>query len=98
MELPAAALRLFAAAPASFDPAAPDPHLVGRLLEDGDGADLAWLCRQLPRASLAAWVEQHGARRLSRRSLAFWTLVLDLPPAPPELQAALGRRRELWPL
>jgi hypothetical protein len=81
-----------------LDTAAPDPHVMARLLEDGDREDLAWLCRQLPAGALAVWVERHGARRLSRRSLSFWAVTLDRPDLLPERQPALERRRELWPL
>jgi hypothetical protein len=81
-----------------LDAAAPDPYVMARLLEDGDREDLAWLCRQLPASALAAWVERHGARRLSRRSLSFWAVILDRPDLLPERLPALARRRELWPL
>jgi hypothetical protein len=105
--LPEAARRLFgdpaepgAAARVApvLDAAAPDPYVMARLLEDGDREDLAWLCRQLPASALAAWVERHGARRLSRRSLSFWAVTLDRPDFLPERQPALERRRELWPV
>ncbi len=102
MELPDEARRLFgetgATAPPELDAGAPDPYLLARLLEDGDRADLAWLRGQLPAGALAAWVERHGARRLSRRSLAFWAAVLDQPDLRPERLPELVRRRELWPL
>lgn len=81
-----------------LDAASPDPYVMARLLEDGDREDLAWLCRQLPASALAAWVERHGARRLSRRSLSFWAVTLDRPDLLPERQPALERRRELWPV
>lgn len=83
-----------------FEGALPDPAdaasrsaLVGRLLEEGDRADLAWLGRQVPRAELVAWFRAHGGRRLSRRSRAFWSAVLSepQPPAHPLAEA-------LWPL
>ena len=107
MALPEAARRLFgdpaepgAAARVApvLDAAAPDPYVMARLLEDGDREDLSWLCRQLPASALAAWVERHGARRLSRRSLSFWAVTLDRPDLLPQRQPALERRRELWPL
>jgi hypothetical protein len=102
VELPDGARRLFgetaAAAAPELDTAAPDPYVLARLLEDGDRADLAWLCGRLPRAALAAWVERHGARRLSRRSLAFWAVVLDRPDLEPDRLPELARRRQLWPL
>lgn len=81
-----------------LDPATPDPHVMARLLEDGDRRDLAWLCRVLPAGALAAWIERHGARRLSRRSLAFWAVTLDRSDLLPARRPELARRRELWPL
>ena len=108
MELPDETRRLFGEADAGvgggsgaaleLDAGAPDPRVLARLLEDGDRADLAWLGCQLPRDALAAWVERHGARRLSRRSLAFWAAVLERPDLRPERLPELARRRELWPL
>ena len=104
-ELPPAARRLFGdpgtdAGPEvpPLDAAAPDPHVLGRLLEDGDRADLTWLGRQLSADELAGWIERHGARRLSRRSLAFWAVALDRPDLLPERLPELACRRELWPL
>ena len=67
--------------------------LIGRLLEDGDSHDLAWLCRTLPEAELALWLEARGGRQLSVRSRAFWEVVLDRSPGP---EAA--SRSALWPL
>jgi hypothetical protein len=80
------------ATPDLTDPAARSA-LVGRLLEDGDRADLAWLGRRVPRAELVAWFRAHGGRRLSRRSRAFWSAVLAEP-----LPAALPLAEALWPL
>ncbi|HYL05503.1 MAG TPA: hypothetical protein VE075_05660 [Thermoanaerobaculia bacterium] len=104
-ELPPAAHRLFGDPEAvacrevpRLDAAAPDAYVLARLLEDGDRADLAWLCRRLPAAALAAWLERHGARRLSRRSLAFWAVALDRDDLLPERRPELARRRDLWPL
>jgi hypothetical protein len=86
------------AAPDAGGALALDPWVMARLLEDGDRADLAWLCGRLGEETLAAWLELHGARRLSRRSLAFWAVLLDRPGLRPERLPALARRRELWPL
>lgn len=105
--LPEAARRLFGSPAGAgeaardvpvLDPASPDPYVMACLLEDGDREDLAWLCRQLPAGALAAWVERHGARRLSRRSLSFWAVTLDRPDLLPERRSELERRRELWPV
>jgi hypothetical protein len=68
-------------------------HLLARLLEDGDAADLRWLVRTVGRGVLAEWLAAHGGRLLSRRSRAFWSLALERPAPPPHPLAAA-----LWPL
>ena len=68
-------------------------RLIGRLLEEGDRADLAWLGAEIPRDELVAWLRVHGGRRLSRRSRAFWSAVLAQPLPPPHPLA-----EALWPL
>jgi hypothetical protein len=67
--------------------------ILARLLEEGDGADLAWLTASLPEVEIAEWLTRHGGRQLSRRSREFWRVVLGCDPGPvhPEAQA-------LWPL
>jgi len=67
--------------------------VIARLLEDGDGADLAWLCEAVPEKDLAVWLARHGHRKLSRRSRAFWQVVLDAP-----VGTLAGPGSELWPL
>lgn len=67
--------------------------ILERLLEDGDRDDLRWLVSRVPRERLARWVSERGARQLSDRSRAFWSVVLDLP-AP----ARRAKGEELWPL
>lgn len=94
MSLPAGARRLFPRydeAELTFDRAG--SLLIARLLEDGDAADLAWLLSEFPEPALAAWFSRHGGRQLSRRSRAFWEIVLGRPAGPvhPETQS-------LWPL
>jgi hypothetical protein len=71
----------------------PDNHFaLERLLEDGDSADLGWLAGRFPERRLAGWVAGAGGRRLSRRSRAFWELVLGVEAGRPPAPAA-----ELWP-
>jgi hypothetical protein len=85
--------RHFADGAVDLDSPAGRSAAIGRLLEDGDRADLAWLGRRVPRGEIAAWYRAHAGRRLSRRSRAFWGVVLGEPqPAPPALAEAL------WPL
>jgi hypothetical protein len=88
-------LRLFPGYDESgLDPSS--PHVIARLFEDGDARDLAWLTAAVPEERLAAWLERHGRRQLSRRSRAFWEVVLGLHAGPPPTQEHAGS--ELWPL
>jgi hypothetical protein len=94
VSLPAGARRLFAAwAEEDLTPERASSLLIARLLEDGDAADLAWLTGTISEPELAAWLARHGGRQLSRRSRAFWGVVLGVEPSParPEAEA-------LWPL
>lgn len=96
MSLPAGARRLFAAwAEEDLTPERASSLLIARLLEDGDAADLAWLTGATPESEIAAWLARHGGRQLSRRSRAFWQVVLGIEASPviedrPEAEA-------LWP-
>jgi hypothetical protein len=76
------ARRLFAAEEeATLLAVPPAPRVIARLLEDGDSADLRALLASMPLRDLRIWVDRHGARQLSRRSLAFWQVLLALPGA-----------------
>ncbi len=69
---------------------APGDFAIGRLLEDGDRVDLRWLTASVGREGLVSWLTRRGGRQLSRRSLAFWSRVLDVD---------LPQRDDpLWPL
>lgn len=71
--------------------------LIGRLLEEGDSADLRWLAAALPEKRLGDWLVRRGARQLSRRSYLFWRALLD--PAGRRAEPPGGALREaLWPL
>jgi hypothetical protein len=94
VSLPAGARRLFPDfADEDLDPGRASSLLISCLLEDGDAADLAWLLETFPEPEIAAWLARHGARRLSRRSRAFWGLVLGV-----ETGAANPEGAALWPL
>jgi len=93
LSLPAAARRLFSDHGDTLDLDTHAPYVIGRLLEDGDREDLAWLFGTYGRERLAAWLRRRGARQLSRRSRAFWRLILDEPTT--EDSDIFGA---LWPL
>jgi hypothetical protein len=89
---PAVAPRL----PAHYEPSAVDserhaPWIIATLLEEGDTRDLRWLMTRYGALRLASWLAERGGRQLSRRSVAFWHLVLgsELPPE--------GPGEDLWP-
>jgi hypothetical protein len=92
--LPAGTHRLFAAY--DEEDLTPDRGaslLIARLLEDGDAADLVWLLGIFPESEIAAWLARHGGRQLSRRSRAFWQVVLGVEAGP-----ANSAAKALWPL
>jgi hypothetical protein len=66
--------------------------ILSRLLEDGDGADLAWLTANVPEEEIAEWFSRHGGRQLSARSRQLWRVVLGREPGPVHAEA-----RALWP-
>jgi len=101
IRLPDAARRLFPDAAPALDPRRHAPHVIGVVLEDGDRRDLTWLFRTYGRERVAGWLRRRGDRQLSRRSRAFWRVVLggaggdsddDTESRTPD------RRSELWPL
>lgn len=67
--------------------------VIAATLEAGDRRELAALGRALGRESLAAFVAQHGGRKLSARSRRFWSRALGLP-----VPAAHPLAEQLWPL
>lgn len=90
-QLPAHALRLFS--DHEDGAGAPDitPWEIGRLCEDGDSRDLAWLTTVVPEERLADWLQQYGGRQLSRRSRVFWEVLLGRPAGP---SSKIGH--EIW--
>lgn len=81
--------------------------VIGRVLEEGEEADLQWLTGRVSEARLVEWLGQRGRRQLSRRSYLFWHLVLGLPSSSalnlrardaqlPDDDASI--REALWPL
>lgn len=78
-----------------LDPGRPGQRqaLIGRLLEDGHGEDLHWLFEHCSESELADFFRERGGRQLSRRSRAFWSVVLGI--ADPGVSPLV---KDLWPL
>ena len=89
--------RLFPGHESLLEDVAADPRhpgwnfVIGRVLEEGNGADLRWLSRSKTQPELASWFEHHGLRALSRRSRQFWAVILRRPIGTPTANP-------LWPL
>ncbi len=94
MTLPAGSRRLFSHLPEDgLTLTGHEAEVLEQLLESGDRSDLRWLTRLVSERQLTDWVRERGARRLSDRSRAFWSLLLDLP-----VESRSDSARDLWPL
>lgn len=71
-----------------FDPSAYPAYTIGRVLEFGDPAAVAWMNANFSDAEIQAVVRKE--RRLSRKSATFWALVYRIPF---DQVAALGPER-----
>lgn len=67
--------------------------VIARLLEEGDRDELAWLAGEVGRETIAAFVREHGGRKLSARSRRFWSRALGVEASAPHPLA-----EGLWPL
>jgi len=91
--IPERTLRHFPEGLGDLDDPAVRGAITARLLEDGDRDDLAWWVGAVGRAWLLEWIDRHSARRLSRRSRAYWRAAAGLGGGErPRLAEAL------WPL
>jgi len=71
----------------------PSPFALARLFEDGSSRDLLELFAGLDEPAARAWFLARGERALSRRSRAFWRIVLGAGTARPADPV-----HPLWPL
>ena len=67
--------------------------VIARLLEEGNRSELAWLAGEVGREGIAAFLRDHGGRKLSARSRRFWSRALGIPSSAPHPLA-----EGLWPL
>ena len=81
---PRSTLRLFEdVAAETVGNASRESFWIGRLLEEGEEADLRWLVAKVGEETLQSWLRERGGRQLSRRSRAFWSVVLGVEASPP---------------
>jgi hypothetical protein len=70
--------------------------IVERILERGSWEQIRWLFRTYGEQQVADWVQQHGFRLLSKRSFAFWRLVLKITDFHAPDWAIQAREAEAW--
>ena len=78
----------------AFDNLDADLHaelVIERTLGWGNTAELRWLFARYGRERIAGWVKRMGTRRLPRRQIPFWQLILAIPDS--ELTQS---RRGVW--
>ncbi|NOT30470.1 MAG: hypothetical protein HOP15_08490 [Planctomycetes bacterium] len=69
--------------------------VLGRVLAHGDWDALRWLRTTAGDEAIRAWIVATRGRRLSRRQIRFWQLLLDLPEDEVEAWLALPER-QVW--
>lgn len=65
------------------DPEIHSHAFMERILEYGTREDVKWLLATYRSEEIRDFIRQKGARRLSKRSLNFWCLVLDVRDVKP---------------
>ena len=70
--------------------------IMERLLERGTWDQVRWLFAAYGEDRVAAWVQRHGFRLLSRRSFALWRLALDITDFDAPEWAIEARKMEPW--
>jgi hypothetical protein len=66
--------------------------VIARVLETGLWKDARWLLRRYSRRDIQKFLQEEGARLLTPRCLALWSLVFDIQPQP----LSKWRRRDPW--
>lgn len=70
--------------------------IIERVLERGSWEQVRWLFRTYSEERVADWVRQHGFRLLSKRSFAFWRLVLNISEINTPDWVVQAREMEVW--
>lgn len=95
--LPAEVCRLFwDTPPERLDPDAHAPFILERVLEYGSLAAVRWALDTYGREGIRAFLRDRGRRTLSRKTLAFWGLVLGLEADPCFERSSLASSRPFW--
>lgn len=82
--------------PESIDLDAHAPFVLERVLEYGSLAAVRSLLATYGEDRIRAFLRDRGRRTLSRKTLAFWTMVLGLEGEACFLRSSLDRSRVFW--
>ncbi len=82
--------------PESLDTETHAPFILGRILEYGSLAAVRWALRTYGTQRLERFLRERGVRALSRKTLSFWTLLLDLEGEACFERSSLSRSRPFW--
>lgn len=97
MNLPPDLHRLFwDCRPESIDTEAQAPFVLERTLEYGSLAAVRWALNTYGIGRVKEFLRDRGVRTLSRKSLSFWTLLLDLEGEACFERSSLNRNRPFW--
>ena len=82
--------------PERLDLGAHAPFILERVLEYGSLASVRWAVEVYGAARIKEFLMGRGRRTLSRKTLAFWTLILGLDTEPCFERSSLARSRPFW--
>jgi len=82
--------------PDRLDPEAHASFILERILEYGSLASVRWALEVYGAARIKEFLIGRGLRTLSRKTLAFWTLILGLDAERCFERSSLARSRPFW--
>lgn len=82
--------------PESIDTEAQAPFVLERTLEYGSLAAVRWALNTYGIGRVKEFLRDRGVRTLSRKTLSFWTLLLDLEGEECFERSSLNRNRPFW--
>lgn len=72
------------------------PFVLERILEYGSLAAVRWALNTYGIGRVKEFLRNRGVRTLSRKTLSFWTLLLDLEGEECFERSSLNRNRPFW--
>ena len=82
--------------PETLDSESNAPYILERVLEYGSLTAVRWALETYGAERVRAFLRDRGARTLSRKTLSFWTMLLDLESEPCFERSSLSRSRPFW--